>query len=551
VIGVIAQEHETNTVEEFFQLFKVPWEFYRSGASYDVILISGPAPDGVVAQLVLIYGSNAHSSDRQTGTIGLAKVDNAKLDWKGNQIPLYGQLLTFGAADQNIVCATAAAEVAAIELKLRNPRVIRLGFNLFEEIAFLLDAGQPVESALIPSLDLHIGLLRDLILASGVSIIEIPPMPTGHDFAVCLTHDIDFVGIRRHKFDHTMWGFLYRSTIGAMSNFIRGKTSFHRLLQCWKAAIKLPFVFLGWARDFWMPFEWYLDVEKNLSPTYFFIPFKRRQGENVTVSHADRRGCAYDITDIPDWVARLQAAGCEIGVHGIDAWHSIEKGREELNRVASIAGATGLGIRSHWLLRDGNTYGVLDKAGYSYDSTCGYNETPGYRSGTMQVFRPPGATELLELPLHIQDGALFFPGRQELSEAQAERQCTAFIESAEKRGGVLTVLWHDRSHGPERFWGEFYFELLQMLKKRKVWFGTAAEVVAWFRKRREISFKVIRDADDLDNVYLCGRRERVTPPFRVRIHTPRASGEEIKIVDIAWDGDSDFNPYPNVAANVA
>jgi len=551
VIGVIAQEHETKTVEEFFQLFKVPWEFYRSGASYDIILISGPAPDGVMAQLILIYDSNEHSTDRQAGTIGLTKVDNAKIDWKGNQIPLYGQLLTFGPIDQNIVCATAAADVAAIELKPKNPRVIRLGFNLFEEIEFLLDAGQPVENALIPSLDLHIGLLRDLILGSGISLIEIPPVPTGHDFAVCLTHDIDFVGIRRHKFDHTMWGFLYRSTIGAIGNFLRGKTSFHRLLQCWKAAIKLPFVFLGWARDFWMPFEWYLEVEKNLSPTYFFIPFKRRQGENVTVSHADRRGCAYDITDIPDWIARLQAEGCEIGVHGIDAWHSVEKGREELNRVATIAGTTGLGIRSHWLLRDGDTYGVLEKAGYSYDSTCGYNETPGYRSGTTQVFRPPGARELLELPMHIQDGALFFHDRLELSEAEAERQCSAFIESAAKRGGVLTVLWHDRSHGPERFWGEFYVELLRMLKRRKVWFGTAAEVIAWFRKRREISFKVIRGADDLHNVNLCGRRERVTPPFRVRIHTPGASGEEIKVVDIAWDGDCDFNPYPTVAANVA
>ena len=88
-----------------------------------------------------------------------------------------------------------------------------------------------------------------------------------------------------------------------------------------------------------------------------------------------------------------------------------------------------------------------------------------------------------------------------------------------------------------------------MLKRRKVWFGTAAEVIAWFRKRREISFKVIRGADDLDNVYLCGRRERVTPPFRVRIHIPGASGEEIKFVDIAWDGDSDFNPYPAVSNN--
>ena len=114
---------------------------------------------------------------------------------------------------------------------------------------------------------------------------------------------------------------------------------------------------------------------------------------------------------------------------------------------------------------------------------------------------------------------------------------------------MLTVLWHDRSHGPERFWGEFYVRLLEMLKKRKVWFGKAAEVVAWFRQRREITFKIMRDADDRPNVYLCSSRERVTPPFRVRIHTPGASGQEAKTIDIAWDGESDFNPYPIVRNN--
>jgi len=65
------------------------------------------------------------------------------------------------------------------------------------------------------------------------------------------------------------------------------------------------------------------------------------------------------------------------------------------------------------------------------------------------------------------------------------------IENAEQFGGVLTVLWHDRSHGPERFWGGFYKRLIRELKSRNVWFATASELVGWFRKRREARFERI------------------------------------------------------------
>ena len=198
-------------------------------------------------------------------------------------------------------------------------------------------------------------------------------------------------------------------------------------------------------------------------------------------------------------------------------------------------------MRSHWLLRDENTYRVLEQAGYSYDSTCGYNETPGYRNGTTQVFRPPRTRTLLELPMHIQDGALFYPGRLGLSEAEAGEQCLAFIESAQKHGGVLTVLWHDRSHGPERYWGDFYVELVQMLKARKTWFATALQVVTWFRKRREVTFQSIRGADAM-RLHLGATQGKMVPPFRVRIHTPSRRGGETRTVDVAWDGDSDFDP---------
>src|SRR6266436_9352669 len=107
----------------------------------------------------------------------------------------------------------------------------------------------------------------------------------------------------------------------------------------------------------------------------------------------------------------------------------------------------------HWLLQDSKTPLVLDESGYAYDSTAGYNETIGYRNGTSQVFRPLGASTLLELPLHIQDGALFYPHNLNLTESEAEKRCQSLLANIHELGGALTVLWHDRSHAAERFWG--------------------------------------------------------------------------------------------------
>src|SRR5262249_28238561 len=154
--------------------------------------------------------------------------------------------------------------------------------------------------------------------------------------------------------------------------------------------------------------------------TYYFIPFKRRAGERVPGADAARRATAYDAADIRGTVLALAEAGCEVGVHGLDAWHDAVRGRLERERVAAISGQASRGIRMHWLLSDADTPAVLEQAGYTYDATAGYNDTVGYRHGTTQVFRPLSARRLLELPLHIQDGALFYPQKLDLSEREAE-----------------------------------------------------------------------------------------------------------------------------------
>jgi peptidoglycan/xylan/chitin deacetylase (PgdA/CDA1 family) len=421
--------------------------------------------------------------------------------------------------------------------------VIRLGYDLFDEVGFLLFSGQPLEFAPIPTLDIHIRMLREWILQAGIPLLEIPPTPAHHSFIVCLTHDIDFVGIRHHRFDHSMWGFLYRSTIGAVRNLLRGRLSISQLFQSWRAVASLPFVYAGWARDFWEPFEWYLQVEKGLPATYFLIPFKRRPGEKVLGPHASRRATAYDVSDLPVWTEILLKQGCEIGVHGIDAWHSADKGHDELGRVAAVTHESSIGIRVHWLLRDANTPSALERAGYTYDSTFGYNETVGYRAGTSQVYRPLGAQALLELPLHIQDGALFYPKMLDLSEPEAQKRCEALIDTASNFGGVLTLLWHDRSHGPERFWGDFYVNLLQTLRSLDCWSGTAAQVVGWFGKRRQVRFEQVETSGGA-RTCLRYQGQDIQPPLTVRIYAPvrrrgdRESVREVEYSDIPWNGNS-------------
>lgn len=519
MIGIIARPGQIATVEEFFELFKTPWELYRQDRAYDVVLATTDHIPQVDARLLLVYGAVVKDSDAPNG-IDVDTMDRGvPLNHLGTTLPIYGSLATFKprhSADNAVV--TASGRIAGLRFGSEGGCMIRLGYDLFDEVQFLLSAGQPVEQADIPTLDSHITMLRDWILSAGVPLLEIPPTPSGHGFAVCLTHDIDFVGIRNHRFDHSMWGFVYRSTVGGVREFARRRISLERLFRMWRALASLPLVYLGWAKDFWNPFEWYLRVEKDLPATYFLIPFKRRAGANVSGRHASRRATAYDVGDLPEWTAILTKAGCELGVHGIDAWHSVDKGRDELARIAAVTGESGVGVRMHWLLHDTNTASVLEKAGYAYDSTRGYNETIGYRNGTTQVFRPLDAQSLLELPLHIQDGALFFANRLDLSEAEAWTRCGRLIANADRFGGVLTVLWHDRSHGPERFWGDFYSRLVLALKASNGWFGTASQVVGWFRKRREVRF--VSEAANGGKTTLLYTGGAIEPPLRIRLHHP-------------------------------
>jgi hypothetical protein len=522
MIGVIAPPSEHLAICEFFELFKTPWEPYRAGKKYDVLLCAGDVniPSGS-ARLALVYAGGALPSDAENGVRTAGERDAPGLiRHDGLEIPVYGNSVALGAGDRYVQEHPSNA-------------TIRVGYDLFREVRMLLTEGQPAAYAAIPALDRHVALLRDLIVGHGIGLAEIPPAPSGHRFIACLTHDVDHPLLKLHKFDHTMFGFLYRSVIGSVLNVVRGRRSPGDLLKNWSAALKLPLTLMGLAADPWSGFDQYPEIEGGRRSSFFIIPFKGEPGQRNGARAPRKRASAYSAADIAEPIESLTSQGCEIGLHGIDAWRDASRGRDEIAEIRRVAGRRQIGVRMHWLYFDPQSPVKLERAGADYDSTVGYNETIGYRAGTAQVYKPLETSRLLELPLHVMDTALFYPSHLNLTPREAAEHVGPILENAAQSGGCITVNWHDRSIAPERLWGGFYKDLIAEMDRKGAWFASAGEAVAWFRKRRSASFESSASAGaGAVRVKLEDARDDL-PGLQLRVHTAKDTYADIELTESA------------------
>lgn len=526
MIGVMANPAEHMVISEFFELFKTPWEFYQSDRAYEVLLCSG---DGDflsnTAKLVLIYASGNLASDVAEKIEIASRKRHSVLLHRGARLPIYGDGITFRELGTDFLIDEESRQTAMQQYKSSGGVVARIGYDLFDEVSSLLTDGQPPVYSDIPTLDLHIALLRDLIVANGVALIEIPPVPDKYGFIACLTHDVDHPSICLHKWDHTMFGLLYRATLGSLVNLFRKRISVRDLLRNWTAAFKLPFVYMGFAKDFWSDFDdRYLELEKGLCSTFFVIPFKDNPGKNSSGLAPAFRAARYGVQDIADTIEKIMAAGCEIGLHGINAWLDSSKGEEELEEVRRLTGESQIGVRMHWLYYDQQSAAALESAGAFYDSTAGYKETVGYLNGTTQAYKPLEVQRLLELPMHIMDTALFYPAYMGLSQRQATNILSRLTNNVSHFGGCITINWHDRSLAPERLWDACYRDLVQDLKDRHAWFATAGQAVSWFRKRRSVVFEMDREENVMYTKFTAHQEESL-PSLRLRVYNPRETSE--------------------------
>ncbi len=522
-------EHRVAT-SEFFELFKTAWEFYRSGEEYDVVICCGIIPTDIRADLVLIYASKELPFDQQHQLQVLRQDRSEEIpSYRGWRLPVYGGLAVVANGKRHGPVAGKTKYSLAAEIRIAGQLFIRIGYDLFAEVRHLLSQGQPLQFAHVPSIEIHITILRDILVEHQIPFEEVPPVPAGYNFIVCLTHDVDHFGITNHKCDHTVLGFLYRASIGSILELFQGRKSPRQVARNWLAIVSLPLVYLRILPDFWRRLERYLEVDP--ASTFFIIPKKGETGMTSTGARLTRRAARYDLSQLQPSVAEIMARRGEIGVHGIDAWRDTAEARKEREQIQALTRTSEVGVRMHWLFFDSESAGKLEEAGFSYDSTVGYNETIGYRAGTTQAFRPFGTKRLLELPLHIMDTALFYPAYLHLSPEQAMVRIDGMVKDMGQFGGVLMVNWHDRSIAPERLWDDFYAELVEKFKSAGAWFCTAAEAAQWFRRRREVRL----GSSGSEAALASSRSETRLPGIRIRSYQTSRRSQSKTMKDCAID----------------
>jgi hypothetical protein len=183
MIGVIAKDRETRAVREFFELFKTPWEFYLPEHCYDVVIVtSEEVPTNLNTSVLLIYNSRSTNLDDEIAITIRSVQQSDWLEWDVSAFPIYRNAAVLQGPGQPFLWRRGERGSVGLELSGPAPQTIRLGYDLFEEVSFLLSQGQPSGNAHVPTLDIHISLLRSIMVSSGNPFIEIPPVPAGYDF---------------------------------------------------------------------------------------------------------------------------------------------------------------------------------------------------------------------------------------------------------------------------------------------------------------------------------------------------------------------------------
>src|SRR6267143_6461066 len=245
MIAVLTSEAQRPAVNEFFELFKTPWEYHRPGNKYDVLLCCGTEAIDSSARLVLVYSAERQLYDEKNGIQIKSQQPGGFLDYYEASIPIYGKRATLAGKGVTVLLDHTTQETTALVIASERQTFVRIGFDLFEETRVSLTQGQPAMNSVVPTLELHIAFLRNLIVTFSTFLVEIPPIPADYPFMVCLTHDVDHVGVRDHKWDHTTFGFLYRATIGSLIDECRGRRSTQHLRANGVEALSFLLVHLG------------------------------------------------------------------------------------------------------------------------------------------------------------------------------------------------------------------------------------------------------------------------------------------------------------------
>jgi hypothetical protein len=285
-----------------------------------------------------------------------------------------------------------------------------------------------------PLVDEHVELLRAVLERTFPGL----PGPRPR-YSEAITHDVDFVDGRRLGVARSL-----RSAARHLVTDRAPRAAGRRL-----ASVPLR-PLMGPRGDVFNTFgDLMRQSERNgLRSTFFFIAGSAEGGiddDNYEIGEPFVRSVLREIA----------AQGHEIGLHGsYQSFASADRLGAELAALRAVLQEEGIderriGCRQHFLRFDpAVTWRAQAEAGLVYDSTVGFAELPGFRSGTCRehsVFDVAGRRRLplRERPLTLMDSTILDAAYLGLGRDEAGRTAERLKSACRRVGGTFRLLWHN------------------------------------------------------------------------------------------------------------
>jgi peptidoglycan/xylan/chitin deacetylase (PgdA/CDA1 family) len=316
-----------------------------------------------------------------------------------------------------------------------------------------------------PVVDYLIDLLLNVLnLIKSNKLVKKKIWPSGKKYAVCLTHDVDYVKMK------TITRLLYRTYGILRSNY--------RLVERYQKLKELCKIY-SLKEDIFDNFDKWIEIESKYGFHSSFYFISRSIIESLI--SIDRR---YSIKKkhLQDKIKELYRKGWEVGLHGYK--NSYKNLSHEKQLLQSVLGSDIIGLRQHYLrIRIPETWRYYEKIGIKYDTSLGFYDNVGFRAGTSYPFKPFDienncTIDILVIPLIIMDGSFLYWNCKDHYKTTIDK----FIKLKKivsYYGGVLTLLWHQEYFNDFElpFIKKSYIEILQILKEdNNAFVGSGIEI---------------------------------------------------------------------------
>lgn len=246
----------------------------------------------------------------------------------------------------------------------------------------------------------------------------------------------------------------FKQTAMNCYNMLRGKTGVMATAR---------FLFSNpsyWQFDYWRDLEESYDIRS----VFYVYACSRTKSPRTWLLDPSYR---VDVDAILQSVlGSLLEQGFEVGLHGsYDSAVDNTLLAEEKDVLETSLGCEVKKTRQHWLRYDENLTPTLHERLFSYDSTLGWNDCMGFRSGCASRYRPWSHVERRSLnyfvtPQVLMDSNIYDYGAGNVLEL--EEQALKMVRDLRSvKNAFVSVSWHQRVSSSDYNWHPLYERLLE------------------------------------------------------------------------------------------